>query len=227
MNITFLMGANATGKGTRFRTLADHLGDSYETYPYTFYDHKKDKERTADMGRLYANGYLVLGSETKTGGWVCLDKAILSTQDMRTAFYKHVIATDPRVKHIFVEGYFNTMSPRSRPAFLRETGFDKIDCFFMFYDTVEQFIERTEARSGSTWESKGKDPYTCAGWTDNKAFTRAYTKCYEDDHNPADGRRVIRLDINAPEDFLVRYYGQENKQVEQTKRSLWGTMRSL
>ena len=206
-NITFLMGANATGKSTRFKTFVDHLGDEYQTFPYTFFDDKKGENRTVDMGRLYNNGYLILGSETKKGGWVCLDKAVLSKQDMRTDFYKWVIDNDPRVLHIFVEGYFNTMSPRSRPAFLRETGFDTISCFFAFYDTVEEFIDRTEARSGSTWESKGKDPYTCAGWKDNEGFKRAFAKCYDDDHNPIDGRRVIRMAVDAPKDYLVELYG--------------------
>ena len=31
-NITFLMGANATGKSTRFRTFVDSLGETYEDY---------------------------------------------------------------------------------------------------------------------------------------------------------------------------------------------------
>ena len=207
-NITFLMGANATGKSTRMKALVDHMGEEYETYPYTFFDTKKDKNRTVDLGRLYPNGYLVLGSESKNqAGWVCLDKAVLSTQDMRTDFYKWVMDNDPRVRHIFVEGYFNTTSPRSRPNFLRKTGFDQIDCFFMFYDNEQEFIDRTEARSGTTWESKGKDPYTSAGWKDNIAFTRAYAKAMEDDNNPTDGRRVLRMPIDAPKGYLVELYG--------------------
>ena len=216
-NITFLMGANATGKSTRFRTFVDSLGETYEDYEYTFIDTKKgqSKERTVIIGRFYANGYLVLGSEAKNdAGWVCLDKAVLSKQDTRTDFYKYVMANDERVKHIFVEGYFNTTSPRSRPAFLRETGFNKIDCYFMFYDTVEDFIERTESRSGSTWESKGKDPYTSAGWKDNEGFKRAFAKCYDADHNPSDGRRVIRLPNDAPRDYFVEQYGQANRKAQ-------------
>jgi hypothetical protein len=212
------MGANATGKSTRMRAFVDHLGEEYEEYEYTFLDTKKGvaKERTVILGRLYDNGYLVLGSEAKNdAGWVCLDKAVLSKQDTRTDFYKHVMVNDDRVLHIFVEGYFNTMSPRSRPAFLRETGFDNIDCFFMFYDTVEEFIDRTESRSGATWESKGKDPYTCAGWKDNEGFKRAFAKCHDDDHNPSDGRRVIRLPIDASKDYFVRRYGFTNREVKQ------------
>lgn len=210
MDIVFIMGANATGKSTRMRALVDHLGEDYEDYEYTFLDSKKGQatERTVIIGRLYSNGYLVLGSEAKNdAGWVCLDKAVLSKQDTRTDFYKHVMDTDPRVKRIFVEGYFNTMSPRSRPAFLRQTGFNNIDCFFMFYDTVEEFIDRTESRSGSTWEEKDKDPYTSAGWKDNEGFKRAFAKCQIDDHNPADGKNVIRLDKDAPIDYFVRKYG--------------------
>ena len=208
VNITFIMGANATGKSTRMKAFVDHLGQEFEPFMYTFFDDKKGKNRTVDMGRLYANGYLVLGSESKNeAGWVCLDKAVLSKQDMRTDFYKWVIDNDPRVLHIFVEGYFNTMSPRSRPTFLRQTGFNQINCFFLFYDNEEEFIERTEARSGSTWASKGKDPYTCAGWKDNQGFMRAFKKCYDDDHDPSNGQVVARMPINAPRDSLIKMYG--------------------
>lgn len=217
-DIVFLMGANATGKSTRMKALVDNLGEDYEDYEYTFIDTKKGqaKEKTVNIGRLYRNGYLVLGSEAKNeSGWVCLDKAVLSKQDTRTDFYMHVMDTDPRVSKIFVEGFFNTMSPRSRPDFLRKTGFNNIDCFFLFYDTVEEFIDRTESRSGSTWESKGKDPYTCAGWKDNEGFKRAFKKCYEADHNPSDGRRVIRLPIDAPEDYLVDLYGHTDEEAKQ------------
>ena len=221
--MTIVIGANAVGKSTRFRTFVDALGTSYEDYQYTFFDTKKDVERTVTIGRLFPNGYLVMGEEAKNhAGWVCLDKAYLSTQDLRTDFYKWVIANDSRVKHIFAEGYFNTNSPRSRPNFLRETGFDQIDCWFMFYDTVEQFIERTESRSGSTWESKGKDPHTCAGWKDNGGFARGYATAMANDNHPSDGRRVLRMRIDAPKDFLVeQYYEQKNREIEPTQGSLW------
>jgi len=208
VDITFLMGANATGKSTRMKSLVDSLGEDYEDYEYTFIDDKKSELKTVIVGRLYSNGFLVMGSEAKNAaGWVCLDKAILSKQDTRTTFYKWVMKNDDRVKRIFVEGYFNTMSPRSRPTFLRETGFNDIDCFFMFYDTVEDFIERTERRSGSTWEEKGKDARTSAGWKDNLGFMRAFDKSLKEDNNPSDGRKVMRLPIDAPIDYFVRKYG--------------------
>lgn len=207
-NMTMIMGANATGKSTRFRTLVDALveqfGD-YIEYDYTFLDTKKGKERTVVIGRLFPNGYLALGSEAKNeAGWVCLDKAILSTQDMRTKFYKHVINKDYRVKHVFAEGYFNTMSPRSRPLFLRETGFDKIDCYFSFYEDVSEYLLRTNTRSG---KERGLDwANASAGWKDNCGFQRAFDKTYRDEHDPTDGRRVFRMANDAPKDYFVDIY---------------------
>ena len=226
MNITLLMGSNATGKSTRMKVLADHLGD-YEDYEYTFFDHKKDKVITVNIGRLYPNGHFLLGEEAGNhAGWVSMDKAILSTQDLRTEFYKHIIANEPRIKHVFAEGYFNMSSVRSQPAFLQETGFENADSIYCFYDNLEQFIERTEFRSGSSWEDKGKDPAVSAGWLDNKTYDRVFNRAMEE-HNPTEGRRVIRMPIDAPRDYLVELYGQENEQTESTQRSLWGTMRSM
>jgi len=206
-DITFIMGANATGKSTRMKALVDFLGSSYRDYEYTFFDTKKDKTRTINIGRFYPDtGFLILGSEAKNhAGWVCLDKADLSTQDMRTDFYKHVINNDKQVKRIFVEGYFNTVSPRSRPNFLKQTGFNRIDCFYMFYDTPEDYLARTSARAG---HDKDLDwAVNSAGWKDNLGFSRAYDKCMNsNEYEPNNGKNVERIDNDASREFLVERY---------------------
>lgn len=203
MDITLLVGANATGKSTRLKTLVDLLTNLSDQptidYEYTFFDTKKDKTRTVVIGRLFPDGTLILGSEAKNdAGWVCLDKAILSTQDMRTDFYKWVMENDTRVKHIVAEGYFNCTSPKMRPEYLRKTGFETINCLFMYYDTVEQFHKRTTERSGS-----GRDmewAQNCAGWKDNSSFKRSHEKSLEQDLDYR--QNVIRLDIDAPRNAL-------------------------
>jgi energy-coupling factor transporter ATP-binding protein EcfA2 len=207
-DMTMVMGANATGKSTRFKVFVDALVEKYggyDDYSYTFFDTKKDETRTVDIGRLFPNGYLVLGSEANNqAGWVCLDKAILSTQDMRTNFYKHVINKDHTVKHVFAEGYFNTMSPRSRPNFLRETGFNSIDCFFLYYEQPEDYLSRTNSRAG---KERGMDwAIASAGWKDNLGFGRAYIKTLRDEHDPSDDKRVFRLNNDSPKDYFVEKY---------------------
>tara|TARA_B110000285_G_C14932773_1_gene518130 strand:+ start:183 stop:857 length:675 start_codon:yes stop_codon:yes gene_type:complete len=204
MNITLLVGANATGKSTRLKTLIDllstNLGAEGVDYEYTFFDTKKDKVRTVVIGRLFPNGFLILGSEAKNhAGWVCLDKAVLSTQDMRTDFYKYVMANDSaNVKHIVAEGYFNCTSPKMRPEYLRETGFDLINCIFMYYDTVEEFYTRTKLRSNHDRDMAWAEG--CAGWKDNSSFRRSHEKSLEQDRDIR--QRAIRMNIHAPRETL-------------------------
>ncbi len=214
MDFTILMGANATGKSTRFMTFLNELTQSlgqWEDYEYTFFDHKKGKEITVVIGRLYSNGFLVMGKTSKNqAGWVSLDAAVLSTQDQRQDFYQHVMATDSdRVTRIFVEGYFNVTSPRNRPTALREMGFEQIDCFFMFYDTPEEFHQRATFRSG---QDKGIEwAKTCAGWKDNLAFSRVFIKVSEEDLDAQ--QNVERLDINIDKDFLCSRYLESYKSL--------------
>jgi hypothetical protein len=204
MNITLLVGANATGKSTRLKTFYDILSTRFdsegEDYSYTFLDTKTDKVRTVVIGKLFPNGFLILGSQANNhAGWVCLDKAVLSTQDMRAGFYKHVMATDSdNVKHIVAEGYFNCTSPRMRPEALREVGFDLINCVFMFYDTVEEFYTRTKLRSGHDRDMEWA--LNCAGWKDNRSFVRSHEMSSEQDRDIR--QRVIRMDIHAPRETL-------------------------
>ena len=85
----------------------------------------------------------------------------------------------------------------------------------MFYDNAEQFKKRTEERTGKTWVERGKDHLTSAGWKDNSSYERYYKKSQEEDeNNPTEGRRVIKLPIDAPRDYLVELYGQEDKQAK-------------
>jgi len=203
MDITLLVGANATGKSTRLKTFVDDTSRLLDTdgidYEYTFFDTKKDKTRTVVLGKLFPNGILILGSEAKNhAGWVCLDKAILSTQDMRTDFYKYTMTNDTRVKHIVAEGYFNCTSPKMRPEYLRKTGFETINCAFMYYDNVKEFFDRTQERSGHDRDMEWAE--NCAGWKDNSSFRRSHEKSLEQDRD--DKQRVIRLDINAPRNAL-------------------------
>ena len=208
MDITLLVGANATGKSTRLKTFiditTDLLGTSGIDYEYTFFDTKKDKTRTVVIGRLFPNGVLVLGSEAKNhAGWVCLDKAILSTQDMRTEFYQWVMENDSFVEHIVAEGYFNCTSPKMRPEYLRKTGFETINCAFMFYDNVQEFFDRTRERSGHNHDMEWAE--NCAGWKDNTSFRRSYEKSLEQDRDSQ--QRVIRLGIHAPREALTDIVG--------------------
>ena len=124
MDITLMMGSNATGKSTRMRNFVDYLTEKFgepEDYKYTFFDHKVDKTIEVVLGLLYPNGHFVLGSKTGTkAGWSSMDKAILSTQGLRTEFYKWAMDNDERIKHIFAEGYFNMCCVKSLPKYLQE-----------------------------------------------------------------------------------------------------------
>ena len=179
------MGSNATGKGTRLMAYINTLGDDYTEITYEWM--KKGKLTVINSGRLYSNGIFFGGRTNKDGtNWVGTDGLCGSLGDMISGSNFFNWLKDTHNPHtVITEGYFGicTQVMNTHRRLNKEDGgeliiselcpFDEVYTYIFLYDTLEDFVERTESRSGSTWKSRGKDPETSRGWGRNLTWQRA------------------------------------------------------
>ena len=174
-----ILGSCATGKSTRLNMFIEHLDEvakiPYQVHDYTFM--KNDVPVTiTNAGRAYANGIYIVGNKTKAGNWVGADYTFGKLGDKLSiyAFMEEAMSIHDT---FIVEGYFAVGGGFLRPAQLREYGlFDACSQYYFLYDTLDQYIERTEGRTVKTWEQRGKDPEKSAGWKSNKTFLSGMKK---------------------------------------------------
>jgi len=172
-----VLGSCATGKSTRLNMFVEYLDDvagiPFQIHDYTF---EKNGEQILikNAGRAYANGIYVVGFKNKHGKWVGADYTFGKLGDKASiyAFMREVITTHDT---FIVEGYFAVGGGFLRPAALAHM-FDEVHQYYFLYDTLEQYIERTEGRTEKTWAERGKDPAKSAGWKSNKSFSSGMKK---------------------------------------------------
>ena len=146
-----VLGSCATGKSTRLNMFVEYLDDvagiPFQIHDYTF---EKNGEQILikNAGRAYANGIYVVGFKNKHGKWVGADYTFGKLGDKASiyAFMREVITTHDT---FIVEGYFAVGGGFLRPAALAHM-FDEVHQYYFLYDTLEQYIERTEGRTEKT-----------------------------------------------------------------------------
>jgi hypothetical protein len=172
-----ILGSCATGKSTRLNMFIYYL-DEVARIPYQVHDYafrKNDETRVIkNAGRAYANGIYIVGNKTKAGNWVGADYTFgkLGDKDSIYDFIDEAMSVHDK---FIVEGYFAVGGGFLRPDALASR-FDKISQYYFLYDTLDQYVERTEGRTGKTWEERGKDPVKSAGWKSNQTFLSGMQK---------------------------------------------------
>lgn len=220
MHLINFYGSNGTGKSTRTYWLFKFLETKYKKHPI-FYKVKNKSNDTYGHGQCgwaFENGWAFLGKE-RENGWIGVDTALLPTHEDRFDFFRNVASYNNQlpftITHVLVEGYFNSRGPKFSPDNFRKEcpNLEKCDFIIMFYDKIEDFITRTNGRTG---DNRGMDwALNSAGWRDNQDRADMLTRCLE---NNSMNDFVTRLDINAPRDWLIQHYFGETFDIEQTKK---------
>jgi hypothetical protein len=219
MHLINIYGSNATGKSTRVFYLYKYLESKYKKEPIYFEIKNKSKDtyEHGQCGYVFENGWALFGKETKDGNkWVGVDTAMLPTHEDRFKFFREVQEYNKncpyKIEHMIFEGYFNSRGPRFHPESFRKECPNLSGCDFivLYYDTIEQFIERTNSRAGHV---KGMDwAENSAGWRDNQDRENMFTNASE--NNPMNDV-VLRLDINEPKDWFVRNYFNDSFELKE------------
>lgn len=204
--IVSVIGSNATGKSTRINKLVDYLDQSGLTYSDVIYEFTKNGEqKTVKSGRRYENGVFILGNKTKTGGWVGADYVLGKLGDKATIYqFMNVILESSDT--MIIEGYFAVGGAGMRPQALRDNLNYDIQCaqYYFLYNELQEYIDRTESRSGKTWESRGKDPEKSAGWKSNISYWKGLKKAQEQE---IEGRDLVgTVNPYIKEDFFIEEY---------------------
>ena len=173
-----ILGSCATGKSTRLNMFIEYLDEvariPYRVHDYTFV--KNDEIRVIkNAGRIYDNGIYIVGNKTKAGNWVGADYTFGKLGD-KDSIHDFIDETLIALCDTFiVEGYFAVGGGFLRPDALAFM-FDRVSQYYFLYDTLEQYVERTEGRTEKTWAERGKDPAKSAGWKSNQSFTSGMKK---------------------------------------------------
>ena len=193
------MGSNGSGKSTRTRVLVEYLKSKYE-YKELIYPTKS--KGTRNVGYIFDNGWFILGAVTKNS-WVGFDRADFTKNSDRKEFLVE-LKNKYNIKVAFMEGYFNNRSEQMNPDELHNIGIEELCYLVSYYDNIEEFIERTNNRTGKTRGIEWAE--NSSGWGDNKqfkkileSFSKKLKECDE----------AIRLDIYSPENILVSMFFDE------------------
>jgi hypothetical protein len=202
MRLVNLLGSNATGKSTRTFCLYQYLKSKYKQHPINFLSKDKKSGEYVDqqVGVVFENGWFLQGGLSKEDSvWIGLDDGKLPKHTDRYRLFNEINEYNKdcpfEVSTIVIEGYFNN-SKSQNPLNVKENcpNLTEVDVFCLYYDTVEEFVDRTNSRAG---HCKGLDwALNSAGWKFNESI-----KGLEQEY---DG--VVRLDINSPKDWLVHHY---------------------
>ena len=170
-----ILGSCATGKSTRVNKLVDHFSETFD-YQEIYYEFEKNGEtHNLLSGRFYPElSLFVAGKKTKAGNWVGADGIFgkLGTKVLILGFIEHVLTFSDT---FLVEGYFAVGGSFLRPLIMSEY-VEEFNQYFFLYEELQEYIERTEHRTGNSWESRGKDPEQSAGWKSNKGFWNGLTR---------------------------------------------------
>lgn len=204
-----ILGSNATGKSTRVNALVDSKGDDYAILEYTWDSvtakYPEGRKRTLTAGRVYGDT-IILGRKSRTGNWVGTDYVFGELGNFDAIFGFIDWLRDQGIKNVVGEGYFAMSSDRFHPDHLREKSvFKNTDLYFFLYDTPQEYLDRTNTRTGKDfteddWKKEGRVGKVPTGWRSNgtfhKKFNRAKDKAVENDN-------ITRVDIDADVDYFV------------------------
>ena len=193
-----LLGSNATGKSTRMTEYVSSLGEPDKILDYHYRKNGEDLV-VRNAGYIYGTT-IVVGSRGKNGKWRGGDHtvSILGSQACVKEFFEHLDHIG--METVVYEAYYAAAAKLFRPNQLREY-FLESHTYWFLYDTLAEYVERTEARTGRNWAERGKDPEKTSGWKTN---VHSY-KVVEHSSLEAEGSNctVERVSVYAPRDWLV------------------------
>jgi predicted acetyltransferase len=197
LTLVNIMGSNATGKSTRVRVLVDWLDMHFES---KIFQYQTPDKGVKPLGLLYEKlGLLIIGKKTSSS-WVGLDAAVITKQQETLDFYKMVSEKHKNIHTILQEGYFSNRSPQRSPNNVRRYGIDICKIYAFYYDSIDDYLERTNTRSGKL--DRGMDwAENSRGWQENSTIKNMFIR-YQEDCLPID--KVERVDINAPKTFFIK-----------------------
>jgi len=209
MTVINYIGANATGKSTRVSVLVEYLEQKFESEPveFTYIKRSKkdgDKEITSTVATRFSNGWVIFGKKDKSGKWVGLDTGMCSSWDQRSAFISEMKKSGAEV--VLLEGYFNNRSKIAGPETFHKAGADVVHILVSYYDKCEDFLERTNIRSGRL-ERTMEWAENAPGWKDNKGIINSQ-KYWEEQAEKDD--TITRISINEKREFLVNAFFDSN-----------------
>jgi hypothetical protein len=218
--IVCITGSNATGKSTRVREVVDHLDNVVcDTYSDFFYRFSKEDKKTGlikyfhiNAGRLYRKtGIFVLGSSSSNqAGWAGADKIFGKMGDKNT-IYTFIEELMRNCDVAIFEGYFALKSKFMRNYVLRDRFKDTIPnvqylSYFFFYNNIDEYIERTESRSGKPWKDRPEGvnkPILSRGWEENKCMISGLRLSLENSSKLDSSKEVS---IDAPKKYFVNEF---------------------
>ena len=197
-----ITGSCATGKSTRVNRLVDFLGEPISKHTYTF--NKGGKERTIDLGWLYSDGLFIAGRKTNGGNWAGADYVFgkLGNKDNILPAIEHVLTF---ADTFLIEGYFAVGSQFLRAISLSRY-VDNFSQYYFTYDNLQEYIDRTEGRTGRTWEEQGKDPITSAGWKSNQGFKNTMPKSQAELDETGMKGEIVDLTKDADINYFIERY---------------------
>ena len=196
------IGSNATGKSTRVTVLVNYLESKYDVEDVEFTYTKKskkygDKEVTTKVGLRFSNDWVIFGKFDGSRKWIGLDTGMCSSWDQRSAFITEM--KERGVDTVVFEGYFNNRSKIAGPETFHNAGADEVHILASFYDKCEDFLMRTNIRSGKL--ERGMDwAENAPGWKDNQGIINSQ-KYWNEQAKEFD--TVDRVSIDAPKEYLV------------------------
>jgi len=193
-----LLGANATGKSTRMSEYIKTLGEPDSTLDYHF--HKKGEDLVIKgAGNFYGDMFIV-GRATRKGSWAGGDYTMgkLGSKVCIQEFLTYLDSMG--VKTLVYEAFFGAANSAYRPEEIHNY-FEESHCYWFLYDDIQDYIDRTENRSGRPWSGRDKTPFDSAGWKGNLSFFKVFDKTALEVAGTSS--TVERVPITAPRDWLI------------------------
>ena len=209
MRVINYIGANATGKSTRVTVLVNYLESKFDVEDVEFTYTKKskkngDKQVTTKVGLRFSNGFVIFGKFDGSRKWIGLDTGMCSSWDQRSAFITEMKARGAET--VVFEGYFNNRSKIAGPETFHNAGADEVHILASFYDKCEDFLMRTNVRSGKL--SRGMEwAENAPGWKDNKGIINSQKYWLE---QAKENDTVTRIDIDESRGYLVERFFEKD-----------------
>ena len=199
-----MLGANATGKSTRMSEYVHTLGQPDSILDYHYHKNGEDLVIKA-AGNIYGSTFVV-GRPNRKGTWVGGDTTVsdLGSTVCIQDFFTHLDSIG--IETVVYEAYFAASLTLFRPPKINEF-FEESHVYWLLYDTVEQYVERTEARSGISWEQREKAPIDSSGWKDNVGLLSVLRRTLL---QVTGSSTVQRVPIDVPKTWFIEEMKKHN-----------------
>ena len=173
---TIIIGSPCTGKSTKFTEIFDNLNKTHkgniELVNHTFYNKKKDREITKQLGYFYPEiNLMLIGSMNKRGMLQGLD-VITNSGGLSMDLFDDFLRQH-NDKNIFTEANGGFSPARKMPDNIHNLGFAECHWILLMHDDRRVLDERKnkraiESKTGRIPSQKSLD----TAWTDNETIPR-------------------------------------------------------